>query len=62
MRAILYILSTLFFMALIFAISGHLNGMMYVPDAVGSIFVFGSWFAIWYLHIHFYRKGRPPSD
>ena len=62
MRTLRYILSTLFFMALAFAISGHLNGIMYVPDSVGSLFVLISWLATWTGHIYFYHKRRPPSD
>jgi len=62
MRAVRYILSTLFFTVLVFAISGHLNGMMYVPDPVGVLFVVGSWLAIWFGHVHFYRKRCTPSD
>ncbi len=61
-RAIRYILSTLFFMVLVFAISGYFNGMMYVPDSVGGSFVLGSWLAIWFGHAYFYRKRRPPLD
>ncbi len=62
MRGVLYILSTLFFMVLVFAISGYFNGIMYVPYYVGGSFVLGSWLAIWIGHFHFYHKHHPPSD